>query len=306
MKHQYLLLVLGILIATLLLSIWLRKTGREGFQTTPECQYSNGISGFLPFCANDLTNPLNCGTYTSLNEAKIICSGNENCRGIVEARMPNRTRYQIRTGPGASDYSSVEKMKSEMISPSDFETTYLITNLAQCKPNKFASKVRAIGDPPQVSFEGLIKTSVGGSMPVLGGPGSGPPVIETGGPTIEVPAEMLIAVPAGQTIYNRPKGPRGPGQVEESQPAILNNIQRAINPPPPGTFQTRLTKAEFDALDISPEERIALSSFSEPLRLKIVDATRQNIPLRDALTPDELQTVRLFRTTQQVQAATTA
>ncbi len=309
MKQQQLLLVLGILIAAILLGIWARKVSREGFEATPECQYSNGISGFLPFCANDLTNPLNCGTYTSLDEAKIICSGNENCRGVVEARFPNRTRYQIRTGPGASDYSSVEKMKNEMISPSDFETTYFITNLAQCKPNKFASKVRALGDPPQVSFEGLLKSgavSVAVGSPMTGGPGSGPPVIERRGPTITVPADMLIAVPAGQTIYNKPTGPRGPGQVQESQPAILNSIERAINPPPPGSFQTRLTKEEYDALNITPEERIALARFPEALRLKIVDAGRQNIPLREALSPDELQSVRQFRANQETQAATTA
>jgi len=115
-----------------------------------------------------------------------------------------------------------------------------------------------------------------------------------------------LAVPAGQTIFAQRTGPGAASGVGDSQPAILDNIQRAINPPPPGTFMTRLTKAEYDALNITPEERIALARFPEPLRLKIVDASRQNIPLRDALTPDELQSVRQFRANEETQAATTA
>lgn len=309
MKQQQLLLVLGILVATLLLGIWLRKITRQGFQTTPECQYSNGIPGFLPFCANDITNLFSCGQYTSLTEAKVICSGNENCRGVIEANLGNRKIYQIRVGPGASDYSSVEKMKQEMMGNSDFETTYLITNLPQCKPNKFASKVRAIGDPPQLSMEPNMntRTTRGAPMGEGGvGDGGGMPVINVDGPAVTVPSDTLLAVPAGQTIFAKRTGPGGPPGITESQPAILENIQRAINPPPPGSFQTRLTRAEFDALNITPEERIALASFPEPLRLKIADATQQNIPLRDALTPDELQSVRLFRANQETRDATTA
>jgi len=215
---------------------------------------------------------------------------------------PRGPFYSIRTGFGSTDYSNLEKMKQEMILPSfGNETTFFITNLGACKPNSKAFTQGYVDPRPRRTEP----PSPDGS-PMTGGPGSGPPVIERRGPTITVPADMLIAVPAAQTIYNKPTGPRGPGQVQESQPAILNSIERAINPPPPGSFQTRLTKEEYDALNITPEERIALARFPEALRLKIVDAGRQNIPLREALSPDELQSVRQFRANQETQAATTA
>jgi hypothetical protein len=223
MKQRQLLLVLGILIAAILLGIWARKMSRQGFEATPECQYSNGISGFLPFCANDLNDPFKCGMYTSLDEAKVICSGNENCRGVVEAKLPNRTLYQIRVGSGASDYTSVEKMKEEMVGPSEFETTYLITNLAQCKPNKFASKIRAAGDPPQLSFEP--RARVGGlGLPVIAQKAADS--VPTG--YTNIPNDVLVAVPVTDTKYAN-------GVI--SQPAPFNPSEAGLytpsNPPPP-------------------------------------------------------------------------
>ena len=224
MKQRQLLLVLGILVATILLGIWLRKMSREGFEVTPECQYSNGISGFLPFCANDLNDPFKCGIYTNLDEAKVICSGNENCRGVVEAKLPNRTLYQIRVGPGSSDYTSVEKMKEDMVGPSEFETTYLITNLAQCKPNKFASKIRAAGDPPQLSFEPRARVG-GAGLPVIAQKAVGS--VPAG--YTNIPNDVLVAVPVTDTKYAN-------GVV--SQPAPFNPSEAGLytpsNPPPSG------------------------------------------------------------------------
>lgn len=295
MKQQQLLLVLGILIATLLLGIWLRKISRQGFEDVPQCTYSEAIPGFILGCSDNPDIPFACVPYPTLAAAQASCSINDACRGVVY--NPRANFYSIRMGPGSTDYTNLEKMKAEMVEPSFFgEQVYLITNLATCKPNSNAFK------------KGYTAPAAPG-RPMAGGPqGAGQmPVFDVGGPAVTVPSETLLAVPAGQTIFARRSRPSGgaPG-LEESQPAILENIQRAINPPPPGTFQTRLTREEYDALNISPEERIALASFPEPLRLKVVDASRQNIPLRDALTPDELQTVRNFRANQATQEATTA
>ncbi len=305
MKQQQLLLVLGILIATLLLGIWMRKMSRQGFEDAPQCTYSEAIPGFLLGCSDNPDVPFACVPYPTLAAAQASCSINDACRGVVY--NPRANFYSIRMGPGSTDYTNLQKMKDEMIERSFFgEQTYLITNLATCKPNSTAFK------------KGYTPPAAPG-IPMGGGPrgggnvGTGPagggqmPVIDIGGPAVTVPSETLLAVPAGQTIYAKRSRPSGGAQgVEESQPAILNSIERAINPPAPGTFQTRLTKEQYDALNITPEERLILARFPEPLRLKIVDAGRQNIPLREVLSPDELQSVRQYRANQQTQEATTA
>ena len=111
MKQRDMLIVLAVLIGAILLGLWMRRSRREGFQTTPECTYAEPKPGFIPFCANDLDSPYRCITYNSLQDAKIACSGNDNCRAVVEATLgPDRKIYQMRVGPGASTYDNLQTM----------------------------------------------------------------------------------------------------------------------------------------------------------------------------------------------------
>lgn len=293
MKQQQLLIVLAVLIGAILLGLWMRRSRSEGFADTPECTYAEPKAGFIPFCANNLENPFRCLTFTTLQEAKIACSGNENCRAVVEADLGNRKVYQMRVGPGASTYDNLQTMISEMLTDAGTpEQTYFISNLSQCKPGKFASKIKGPNDPPQIRAPSPLIPS----GPAGGAIGIAPESLDVTGPAISVPANTLLAVPASQTIFaKRPAG--GPAESSPAPvgPAGSPPIGSSIPPPPNASQQTArrpMTEQEFAALTLTPEERQIITGLPLALQIKVVDAGRNNIAPQEALTPEELN---LFR-----------
>jgi hypothetical protein len=279
MKQSQLLIVLAVLIGAILLGIWMRRGRREGFQTTPECTYAEPKAGFIPFCANDLEIPFRCLTFNNLQEAKIACSGNDNCRAVVEADLGNRKVYQMRVGPGASTYENLNTMISEMLN--DFgtaEKTYFISNLSECKPGKFASKIRASGEPSQIK-EPTRATGQGQVIPIA------PDSLDVGGPMISVPSNTLLAVRASETIFARrpadsSPAPVGPGNESTTQ-----------QPAP----RRQMTEQEFRALTLTQEEKDTIEGLPLSLQIKIVDAIRNNLPPTQVLTTEEMN---LFRNNQ--------
>jgi hypothetical protein len=320
MKVAFLATVLAILIGALLLSMWMRKPSYEGFEAAPECTYSSEIPGYLDFCANDIRRPFDCPSFDTVDAAKIACSTNENCRGITRVRIGNagqRSVYSIRVGAaGSTDYTNLETMKRDMIRPSPtgpdgtpLEYSILVTNLLQCKAGKPAAQnvnptTAVAGDSTSMR---LSTTSAGPGM-MMGGA----PEFVVSGESVTVPGNTLVAVPAGQTIFARRTGAgSAAGAATESTPApaITAGITGALGAGASGaatTFVPQLTQAQYEALNLSKEERAALEGLPNSLVLKIVDATRRGFVLRDVLTAEELATLRAARQAQTGGTATLA
>ena len=322
MKVAFLVTVLALLIGTLLLSMWMRTPSYEGFETAPDCTYSAEIPGYLDFCANDITKPFVCPSFDSLDAAKIACSTNEYCRGITRIRLGNtgeRSVYTIRVGAaGSTDYTNLETMKKDMIRPPPLgpdgialEYSILVTNLLQCKAGKPAAKnvnpTAAVVSGSSSSIRLFSGNPSGGAPPASGGVmGEAAPEFMMSGESVTVPGNTLIAVPAGQTLFARRTGAgSAAGAPTESRPAppIAAGIAGALRagaggPGGTGTFVPQLTQAQFEALNLSAEEREAIAGLPNNLVLKIVDATRRGISLRDILTAEELATLRAARQTQ--------
>jgi hypothetical protein len=297
MKVAFLATVLAILIGTLLLSMWMRKPSYEGFEAAPECTYSAEIPGYLDFCANNVNRPFNCQSFTTLDAAKVACSGNDNCRGITKVTVGDAgtSIFTIRIGgEGSTDYTSLEKMKAEMIRPSPngpdgkpLESTLLITNLLQCKPGKAAAqKVNpvavATGGNQQVMIQAVSSGTLGGA----GMPPQGEFLVSD--QNITLPASTLVAVPAGQTIFARRAGAgAAAGGATESTPAptVPNFTQ--------GAAATNVALAA--EANLTAEEKAAIAGLPLALGLKIVDAVRRGLVLNEVLTADELATLRLAR-----------
>ena len=296
MKVAFLATVLALLIGTLLLSMWMRRPSYEGFETAPECTYTDEISNrYLLGCANNLEFPFLCEGYATLDEAKRACNLNPNCRGIVKSgggTGPASVSYTIRTGgAGATDYTNLETMKRDMLGPSQSEATYLITNLPQCKPNTPASTVTTVDKTEGAKFRapgGPGAMTPGGAMSsgsISPGMMGGAPEFVVSGESVTVPGNTLLAVPAGQTIFARRTGAGGATESTPA-PALTNRV------PATGSVSTPSSQAEFDALNLSAEERDLLSGVPFTLGLKIINAVRGNVPLEQALTAEELATLR--------------
>lgn len=331
MKTAHALTVLGILIAVVLLGIWSRRRVSEGFEDAPECTYSPEISNkYLLGCVNNPNTPFVCQPYATFEEAKKACNENPLCRGVTKTvSLLGTEDYTIRSGgPGATDYTNLETMKRDLLGESANEAVYLITNLAQCKPNTTASTVVAENKTIGARMRGQ-------TLPVNQAPSSAPPVLsaaagaqllgiassaqpspvqpqfQISGDLVTVPANTLISVPAGQTIYARRAGvaesqPAGVGGVATPPQRIANAIQQGLAAAPgtgSNTYQPLLTEASFQTAyeNLSAEEKFALQGLPQSTQIKIVDATYRSIPLRDALTPEELNTIRIRR--QQAQQA---
>ncbi len=325
MKTAYVLTILGILITVIFLGIWSRKRVSEGFETTPECTYSDALPGYMTYCANNVNQPFFCSSFGTLEAAKTACSANQNCRGITMIRVGNEgtRRYTIRVGgDGSTDYTNLNKMKMDMLNfsgelpdGSPVEESYLITNLLQCKPNTPASRnvnpTNASGGGNNVTIGGAIGAGAISAGPPGGlpmGPGGAMPEFMVSRESITVPADTLVAVPAGQTIFAKRMGAGSPagGPTESSPAPVLNSIAQVnasstSSTAAGGTYTPILTEAEFRNIELTAEERFALSGLPLPTQIKIVDATRRSIPLFQALTQDELNVIRARR--QQAQAA---
>lgn len=309
MKVAFLASVLAILIGTLLLSMWMRRPSYEGFETAPECTYSAEISNrYIAGCANVLEFPFLCDSYATLDEAKRVCSKNPNCRGIVKGGGPSgpgSVAYSIRTGgDGATDYTNLETMKRDILGPSLSEATYLITNLAQCKPNTLASTVTTVDKTEGAKFRQPPPGMMGPGEPGMtgprivaqngsmgpGGPGMmGSPEFVMTGESVTVPGNTLLAVPAGQTIFARRAGAgAAAGGATESTPAPTGSrfIQRSAG----STNVDLATEANLTA-----EERAGITGLPIALGLKIVDAVRRGSELNEVLSADELAILRAAR-----------
>ncbi len=303
------LTLLGILLGVLFLGLWATRRVSEGFQNPPECTYTDVIPGkFLLGCANDLTQPFACTPYNTLEAAKAACNTNPNCRGIVKNESPIGPEgdvYTIRTGGmGATDYNNLETLKRDLLGDNPNEQAYLITNLAQCKPNTRASTVvaedRTFGArtrqvaptmmaPPGGPPPGTPAGPPGG-VP-FGPPGGGQmPTFQMSGESVTVPAGTLISVPAGDTIYAR----RGPNQgVTESQPA---GIPPSGIPPSGRVFESRPVALTVN--DFTVEEATSVIGLPPALQLKIVNAVRQGVGLQSVLTLEEQGLLGSFATSR--------
>jgi hypothetical protein len=113
----------------------------------------------------------------------------------------------------------------------------------------------------------------------------GAPEFVVSGESVTVPGNTLLAVPAGQTIFARRTGAGGATESTPA-PALTNRV------PATGSVSTSSSQAEFDALNLSAEERDLLSGVPFTLGLKIINAVRGNVPLEQALTAEELATLR--------------
>ena len=318
MKVAFLTTVLAVLIGVLFLSMYLRKPSTEGYETTPECTYSAEIPGYLDFCANNIKRPFNCQVFDTFAAAEQACSANQYCRGITTLRVGNENikKFTIRIGfEGSSDYTNLETMKSDMVVPSDIgqdrqplETSYLITNLLQCKAGKpAAQKVNPTGANPSgansmmfqststVAPTGAQSGAQPGAQPGAMPPGAlpygipmGSPEFVVGGESITVPAGTLVAVPAGQTIFAKRTGAgAAAGGATESTPAPTGPrfIER--------TGSTNVGSATEASL--TADERAGIAGLPLALGLKIVDAVRRGLVLNEVLTADELATLRAAR-----------
>ena len=298
MKTSHMLTLLGILLVVLFLGLWGSRRVSEGFQNPPECTYSDAIPGrFLLGCANDPSQPFMCTPYTTLVAAKAACSTNPACRGVVKTESPvgpEGDMYTIRTGGmGATDYTNLETMKRDLLGPSLNETSYLITNLNQCKPNTRASTVTTEDKTFGARFRQTAPTAgaTGGPPPGTpagppgGVPGGQMPTFQMSDESVTVPAGTLISVPAGDTIYAR----RGPIQgIAESQPAGVTPPTREFTGTLPSGLPSRPRPAPAVSVsEFTVDEAASVANLPTALQLKVVNAVRQGLGLRSVLTMDE-------------------
>ena len=136
MKLQTLVLIVVAALAVVFAASYLKEfiVKTEGFDgTVPTCTYTAVAipNAYIPNCSGTSA-PFICTGYTTLAEAQTACNSVLGCKGITyRLDTAMGLHYTLRSGYVADSTAPVATTMTSF----NGESSYVITNLAVCKPN---------------------------------------------------------------------------------------------------------------------------------------------------------------------------
>jgi len=221
------LVALIIVFAVSYLKEFLVKT--EGFDgTVPTCTYTAVAipNAYIPNCSGT-SQVFLCNAFTTLADAQAACNADLGCKGIT-ARIDPRgvipPSYTPRSGYVADATAPVASTVTSLMG----ESSYVITNLAVCKPNW------QNGPTWQMPVEQVI---TGSASSTSGASASGATKSSqgAGAGSVTIPGGTMVLTAAGNTMW---------ANSMASQPAPLKNVAIITAAGPgAGTLATPATPA---------------------------------------------------------------
>ena len=211
MQFQTLLVIVIVALTVIFAASYLKElvVKTEGFNgATPICTYTAIPipNAYIPNCSGT-AQTTNCIGYPSLSEAQTACNSALDCKGITYLLDPTvGPLYTLRRGYVADPSAPVTSTVSSL----NGESSYLITNLAVCKPNWQAGVAgtaagAGIAGTAAGAAAGLAGTAAGAS----GAAGLAGTVASRG---VTIPGGTMVLTSAMNTIW---------ANSMASQPAFL-------------------------------------------------------------------------------------
>lgn len=138
MKLQQLICIALVALIIVFVAAYLKEflVKTEGFDgTTPTCSYTALAipNAYIPNCSGTSQTFL-CNSFTNLSSAQVACNNDLGCKGITARIDPTGVippSYTLRSGYVADANAPVASTVTSLVG----ESSYVITNLAVCKPN---------------------------------------------------------------------------------------------------------------------------------------------------------------------------
>lgn len=203
MQLQNLLVIVVIALTVIFAVSYLKElvVKTEGFNgATPICTYTAIPipNAYIPNCSGT-AQTTNCIGYPSLSEAQTACNSALDCKGITYLLDPTvGPLYTLRRGYVADPSAPVTSTVSSL----NGESSYLITNLAVCKPNWQAAAAGIAGASGLAGAAGLAGTAAGAAAGTAGAVGT----------AVTIPGGTMVLTSAMNTIW---------ANSMASQPAFL-------------------------------------------------------------------------------------
>ena len=199
---------LAIIFAASYLKEFIVKT--EGFDgTVPTCTYTAIPipNAYIPNCSGTAS-PFICTGYTTLTEAQTACNSVLGCKGITyRLDTAMGLHYTLRSGYVADPTAPVATTMTSF----NGESSYVITNLAVCKPNwqegaawqtpeiqKTIAAATPAGSVANAAARAAAGPTIAGVTP--GGPGMNSSVV-TSTTGVTVPGGTMVLTAATNTLW---------------------------------------------------------------------------------------------------------
>jgi len=212
MKLQTLVLIVVAALAVVFAASYLKEfiVKTEGFDgTVPTCTYTAVAipNAYIPNCSGTSA-PFICTGYTTLAEAQTACNSVLGCKGITyRLDTAMGLHYTLRSGYVADSTAPVATTMTSF----NGESSYVITNLAVCKPNwqegaawqtpeiqKTIAAATPAGSVANAAARAAAGPTIAGVAP--GGPGMNSSV-GTSTTGVTVPGGTMVLTAATNTLW---------------------------------------------------------------------------------------------------------
>jgi len=208
MKLQLVICIALVALIVVFVASYLKEflVKTEGFDgTVPTCTYTAVAipNAYIPNCSGT-SQVFLCNSFTTLADAQAACNADLGCKGItvrIDPRGVIPPSYTPRSGYVANASAPVASTVSSLVG----ESSYVITNLAVCKPNwqngpTWQMPVEEVmtGSTSGASASGATKSSQG-----------------AGAGTVTIPGGTMVLTAAGNTMW---------ANSMASQPAPLKDV----------------------------------------------------------------------------------
>ena len=212
MKLQTLVLIVVAALAVVFVASYLKEfiVKTEGFDgTVPTCTYTAIAipNAYIPNCSGTAS-PFICTGYTTLAEAQTACNSILGCKGITyRLDTAMGLHYTLRSGYVADPTAPVATTMTSF----NGESSYVITNLAVCKPNwqegaawqtpeiqKTIAAATPAGSVANAAARAAAGPTIAGVAP--GGPGMNSSV-GTSTTGVTVPGGTMVLTAATNTLW---------------------------------------------------------------------------------------------------------
>ena len=212
MKLQTLVLIVVAALAVVFAASYLKEfiVKTEGFDgTVPTCTYTAVAipNAYIPNCSGTSV-PFICTGYTTLAEAQTACNSILGCKGITyRLDTAMGLHYTLRSGYVADSTAPVATTMTSF----NGESSYVITNLAVCKPNwqegaawqtpeiqKTIAAATPAGSVANAAARAAAGPTIAGVAP--GGPGMNSSV-GTSTTGVTVPGGTMVLTAATNTLW---------------------------------------------------------------------------------------------------------
>lgn len=212
MKLQTLVLIVVAALAVVFAASYLKEfiVKTEGFDgTVPTCTYTAVAipNAYIPNCSGTSA-PFICTGYTTLAEAQTACNSVLGCKGITyRLDTAMGLHYTLRSGYVADPTAPVATTMTSF----NGESSYVITNLAVCKPNwqegaawqtpeiqKTIAAATPAGSVANAAARAAAGPTIAGVAP--GGPGMNSSV-GTSTTDVTVPGGTMVLTAATNTLW---------------------------------------------------------------------------------------------------------